>query len=175
MKEANVVNKWHALFVVTGDEDKVKERLQFRFKNSDLRILVPKRKLKERKNSNWEFKIRTLFPGYVLLNGYIGVEEYYSLKNVPGIIKTLRNNDGLLEISEYEISLINRMICNNDVIGCSNIYVEGSTVIVIDGPLLGMEGYIVSIDKRKGRAKVRLNLMGEARIVELSISIVQAA
>jgi transcriptional antiterminator NusG len=175
MNDANVDNKWHALFVVTGDEDKVKERLQFRFKSSNIRILVPKRKLKERKNSNWEYKIRTLFPGYVLINGCIGIEEYYSLKNVPGIIKILKNNQGLLEINEHEISLINRMICNNDIIGCSNIYIDGSTILVIDGPLLGMEGYIVSIDKRKGRAKVRLNLMGEARIVELSIAIIQAA
>jgi transcriptional antiterminator NusG len=38
-----------------------------------------------------------------------------------------------------------------------------------------MEGYIKSIDKRKGRVKVVLNLMGEQRTVELSIRMVQTA
>lgn len=175
MGEDNVHNKWYALFVVTGDEDNVKERLQFRFRNSIIRILVPKRRLKERKNGKWEYKIRTLFPGYVLLNGYLGIDEYYFLKDVPGIIKVLKNKHNLLEIEEHEIALLNRLICNSDVIGSSDIYMEGSRIIVIDGPLLGMEGHIDCIDKRKGRAKVMLNLMGEARAVELSITMVQTA
>lgn len=158
--DTNVRNKWYALFVATGDEDNVKERLQFRFKNSNLRVLVPKRRMKERKNGKWEYKIRTLFPGYVLLNGYLGTEEYYFLKGIPGIIKLLKANKDILEIEEHEIALLNRLICNSEVIGSSQVYMEGNRVIVVDGPLLGMEGFIDSIDKRKGRAKVMLNLMG---------------
>ena len=175
MPGVSTFNKWYALFVVTGDEDNVKERLQFRLNDSNIRILVPKRRMKERKNGKWEYKVRTLFPGYVLLNGFVGVEEYYFLKGIPGIIKFLMAKHDFLEINEYEMTILNKLICNNEVIGSSEIYMQGNRVIVVDGPLLGLEGYIESIDKRKGRAKVMLNLMGEARIVELSITMVQSA
>lgn len=83
--------------------------------------------------------------------------------------------DGPQEINEYEISTISRLTCNNDIIGSSSVYVQGGTIRVIDGPLLGMEGLIQSIDKRKGRVKVVLNLLGESRTVELSVAMVQTA
>jgi transcription termination/antitermination protein NusG len=166
---------WHVLFVMTGDEDNVKERLLYRFKNSDLRILVPKRKLRERRNGVWETRVRTLFPGYVLLNGRVGLEEYYAFNGVPGLIRVLRDKSGILRIEQDEISVLSRLICDNEIIGPSDVYMDNGRVVVIDGPLLGMEGSIESIDRRKGRVKVRLNFIGEARLVELSITMVQAA
>jgi transcriptional antiterminator NusG len=168
-------DSWHALFVTTGDEDKVKERLQYRFKDGDLRIIVPKRKLKERKDGKCETRIRTLFPGYVLLNGCISLDEYRLFKGVPGLIKPLGDRSGLLPIQEHEINVISRLICNDEIIGPSSVFMEGGCVVVIDGPLLGMGGLIESIDRRKGRAKVRLNFIGEPRLVELSVSMVQPA
>ena len=165
---------WYALFVVTGDEDKVKERLVYKLKQSDLKVVVPKRRLRERKGGIWDTKIRTLFPGYILLHGEIQMKEYALLKNVPGVIKLLGDKSKPVEISWYEMDVIKRLICDNEIIGCSSIQLENQKIIVIDGPLLGLDGYIESIDKRKGRAKVRLNLMGEPRVVELSIAMVQS-
>ena len=48
---------WYALFVVTGEEEKVKKRLDYRLQG-DLRIIVPKRKLRERRNGQWHNVIR---------------------------------------------------------------------------------------------------------------------
>ncbi|MCX7842016.1 MAG: antiterminator LoaP [Clostridia bacterium] len=167
-------NRWYALFVVTGEEDNVKERLQFKFKDS-IRILVPKRKLKERKDGKWEYVIRTLFPGYVLLHGDITIEHYYEMKGIPGLIKFLRSGSDLLEINYWEMEVIAQLICNDETIGFSDVLVENGKVIVVDGPLLSMEGYIVSLNKRKGRAKVRLDFLGEQRTVELGINMLQSA
>lgn len=169
------IENWHALFVETGEEDKVKERLLYRFRDNNLRIIVPKRKLRERKNGKWETRIRTLFPGYILLNGCVSLDEYHLFKGVPGLIKPLTDTSGLLCIEEHEISVISRLICNDEIIGPSSVFMEGGCVVVIDGPLLGMDGLIESIDRRKGRAKVRINFIGEPRLVELSISMVQPA
>jgi transcriptional antiterminator NusG len=47
--------------------------------------------------------------------------------------------------------------------------------MVIDGPLLGMDGLIEKIDKRKQRVKVRLQFLGEPRLVDLCVSMVQQA
>lgn len=169
-----VQSNWYAVFVVTGDEDNVKERLVYKFKQSDLKVVIPKRRLRERKDGIWYTKIRTLFPGYILINGEIHIEDYELLKKVPGVIKLLGDKGKPVEISWYEMDVITRLICDNEIIGCSRIQLENQKIVVIDGPLLGLDGYIESIDKRKGRAKVRLNLMGEPRMVELSIAMVQS-
>jgi transcription termination/antitermination protein NusG len=42
---------------------------------------------------------------------------------------------------------------------------------VINGPLKGLEGKIVKVDKRKGRAKVKLDLYDESFLVDLSFEL----
>jgi len=165
---------WYALFTVTGQEDKVKDRLKYRFEDK-FRILVPKRKLKERKGGVWSYHIRTLFPGYVLVNGSMNVEEYYGFKNVPGLLRLLRSGYEPSRIDDYEMEVINRLICNNETIGFSDILMENGRVVVVDGPLVSLEGRIISINRRKGRAAVSLNFMGEPRTVELGVSVLQPA
>ena len=167
-------NKWYALFVKTGEEEKVREKLEYRFKGSELSFIVPKRKLMERKEGKWKEKIRTLFPGYILVNGTIGAEEYYLLAAVPGLLKVLKNNWDPLEIPEQDMTVIKKLICNGETIDQSRVFIESKKVIVIDGPLLGLEGFIHSIDKRKGRAKIQLNFAGEPRLVDLSVFIIQS-
>ncbi|MCR4436284.1 MAG: antiterminator LoaP [Clostridiales bacterium] len=167
-------NDWYALFVITGEEDNVKERLKYRFEDR-FRILVPKRRLRERKNGMWHDIIRVLFPGYVLINGTMDNEEYYRLKGVPGLLKLLRAGYDPLRVEYHEMEIINQLICNDETIGFSDVLVENGRVVVVDGPLVSMEGLIAGIDRRKGRAKVILNFMGEPRTVELGISVLQPA
>jgi transcriptional antiterminator NusG len=165
---------WYAVFVATGEEDKVKARINFRMQDR-LRAIVPKRRLKERREGRWEDKIRTLFPGYILLNGMISNETYGLVRDIPGVIRFLRDKDGPLQIHKSEIEVIGKLTADCEIIGYSRVYVTGEKVTVIDGPLYGMEGCIKSIDKRKGRAKVLLNIMNEPRLVELSVALVQPA
>lgn len=167
-------NNWYALFVKTGEEDKVKERLKYRFKD-ELTILVPKRKLRERRGGSWYFRTRTLFPGYVLVNGHIDINIYSRFKYVPGLFKLLRSGTEFLRIEPYEMDVLSRLICNGEVIGFSQVLMENDRVRVVDGPLVSMEGYIASIDHRKGRAKVNLTFLGEMRTVELGISVIRQA
>lgn len=168
-----ILDNWYALFVLTGEEDKVKERLNHRFSDT-MKILVPKRKLRERKGAAWRFETKVLFPGYVLVNGYLDYDLYYRFKNVPGLLRMLRSGLELTEIDSSEISVLSRLICNNEVIGFSTILKESSRITVIDGPLLSLEGIIVSINQRKQRAKVLLNFLGEERTVDVGISIIRS-
>lgn len=49
MNDINTCNNWYALFVMTGKEDILKERLQYRLRDKNLRVIVPKRRLREKK------------------------------------------------------------------------------------------------------------------------------
>lgn len=163
---------WHGIFVVTGDEEKVKERLKYRL-SDDFNILVPKRKLRVRKGGIWKVEAKILFPGYVLVKGDINTETYYRLKNIPNLLKLLRTGYDITAIDSREIAVLSKLICNNEEIGFSTVLFENDKVVVVDGPLFSLEGLIISIDQRKERAKVRMSFLGEERTVDLGVSILK--
>ncbi len=163
---------WYALFVTTGKEDDVKARLNYKFQDR-FTVLVPKRKLRERKGGTWINVIRTLFPGYVLIKSKIGTQEYYELKGTPDLIKLLRTGNDITPVDDDEMRVLSQLICNGELIGFSDVLVENQRVIVVDGPLKSLEGIIESINKRKGRAKIRMSFLNELRTVELGVNILK--
>lgn len=165
---------WHALFVLTGEEENVKKRLEYRFREG-YRIMVPKRKLRERKNGNWYIATRVLFPGYVIMEGSIDARTYYRMKDVPGLLRLLRTGLEFAGIEEREMLTLSKLVSNGDEIGISTALMENGRVRIVDGPLCCLEGIIQQINARKGRAKVRLNFLGEERIVDLGISLLSPA
>jgi len=160
---------WYALFVKTGDEDNVKDRIKYRNKDK-FDIVVPKRILREKKQGIWLNKIRIIFPGYVLVKGHVSIEDYYEFKDIPGIISFIRSGDKLLKIKKDEVFILSKLIHNGETIGFSKAFIENERVKIIEGPLKEMEGYIISINKRKKRAKIKISFMDEERTVELGIN-----
>ncbi len=162
---------WYALFVSTGQEEKTQQVFDSTFQ--DIKALVPKRELRQRKAGKWNIEKKKMFPGYVLLKGNISVEDYYKIKQLPILANFLRDEDGLLEIDKRELRALNILIKdNNENIGISTAYRENEKIKIIDGPLVGLEGSIENIDARKGRAKVRMDFLGETRIVQLGIDFI---
>jgi len=168
--------QWHAVYVLTGNEDPVKEKIEYALGGFGVRAVVPKRRIVERKKGKWHERIRPLFPGYILLQGRIEVPAYYMLKTVPGLVRILKdNNCQLYRIYPEEIEIISRLMCNGDIIGTSLAFKKGDKVIITDGPLLNLEGLITSVDQRKGRARVRLNFLGDVRTIDLSVRFIEPA
>lgn len=168
------IDRWYGVFAVTGDEDKVKERIKYRLPE-DFLVMVPKRKLKIRKGGILKVETKVLFPGYVLLNGEVNTDIYYRLKNIPSVLRFLRTGNALTPIDSAEMAVLSRLICNSEEIGFSSALVENGRVRVIDGPLFSLEGIILSINPRKERARIRLNFLGEERTVDLGISFLRPA
>jgi transcriptional antiterminator NusG len=163
---------WYVLFVSANQEEKVKKILEKEIGN-EYKFIVPTRELRERKNGQWHNVKRKLFPGYVLTKGIMNTEVYYKLKQVQGIIKLLRNDDEILTVDEKELKVLKILLDDNyNNIGISTLYKENDIIKIVSGPLLGLEGQIIKIDSRKGRAKVNLSFMNEERIVELGIELV---
>jgi transcriptional antiterminator NusG len=166
--------KWHGIFVVTGEEEKVKERVKYRLQE-EYTVVVPKRKLKVRRGGIWKIDTRVLFPGYVLVNGEITNDIYYKLKNIPGLLRLLKTGNAVAAIDSREMAVLSRLMCNSEEIGFSSALYENGRVRIVDGPLFSLEGIIISIDHRKERAKVRLTFLGEERTVDLGISLLRPA
>jgi transcriptional antiterminator NusG len=165
--------QWYAAFVETGEEDNVKARLEYRLSDC-LTFYVPKRKLKERKDGKWHDIIRTLFPGYVLINGRMGIEEYKKFKDIPGLHTILKSNMEPLTIPKDEIEMLDILMSDGEIIGTSQITInDGQRVKVLSGPLAKLEGNVISINKRKGRAKVEIVFLKEKRVFELAVEVLE--
>lgn len=172
MNEQNNAN-WYAIYVAGGQEEAVKESLEVHFAEQ-LQFYVFKRILRERKDGQWREVERKLFPGYVLANGVIDIELYHRMKSVQSNCRLIRDKEVPLFIGEHELEVLGLLARETDgEIGISSIYQENDVVIVVDGPLMGLEGLIISIDSRKGRAKVALEFLGDRRVVELGIRVVE--
>ena len=164
---------WYAIYVSPRQEEKVKQRLEAEL-GDDFELVVPKRKLRERKGGQWRFVTRKLFPGYILFNGMLDIDTYYSIKRIPEVIRLLKDESTILTINEEELRVLNVLLGKTEnTVEISTVLKEKDKVQVIEGPLMGLEGRIVSINARKGRAKVKLNLGSQEKVVELGITVVE--
>jgi transcriptional antiterminator NusG len=60
--------------------------------------------------------------------------------------------------------------------GISKVYFdEDARIVVVDGPLAGLEGKIVKVDKRKGRAKIKLDLYDDSFTIDLGFELLEKA
>ena len=165
------MSDWYVLHVKTGNELNVVNWIKILY--PDIRMLTPQRILKERHEGKWKLVTRTLFPGYVFILVHLSVDMYYYLNSVPNVIKILGDNKIPKPVPEEEMQLVLKLSWRDDPLEISNVILEGSEVNVVSGPLEGFIGKIEKIDPRRFRAKVKIELMGEERIVELGINIVE--
>lgn len=169
--------EWHALFVETGNEEKVKSLLEVKFEDyeGDISFVIPRLIINERRQGVWNEVVKKMLPGYLLIRGNIGIEEYYMFKGIPGVLKLLRSGGEFTPIPKREIEVLGTLLSEGDVIKPSTItFDEGDKVKVVDGPLKGLEGIIVHINKRKGRAKIKLDFLGGERKIDVGVNIIKS-
>ena len=162
--------KWYVLHVMTGEEITVRDKLQ------DLpgaNALVPKRKIIERHRGIAKEVVRILFPSYVFVRMELDGENYYAAKGIPGVYKFLGPGRPVA-VPDNQMANVLRWCDGKELVGLSRVEI-GKEIKVIEGPLKGMEGQIIRIDKRKGRAKVKITLFREVKEIDLGIEIIQAS
>ena len=165
---------WYAIFVITGQEVRVKDRLD-KLLEGETTFFVPKRKLKERKAGVWRDVLKTIYPGYVLVCGEIQLCDVPQINATNGVIRLLADENGPQKIFEKDIYVLEKLLNAEGIIDYSTAFIKDSKIVITDGPLVSMEGIVQSVDARKGRVKVKLRFFGEDRIVDLGIRLVSIA
>ncbi|MGF9909124.1 antiterminator LoaP [Brevibacillus porteri] len=189
---------WYVLFVKSGNEHSVKDWLNKSFDKETLYSIVPKRIVPEKKNGELLRVEKNLFPGYIFVKTEMNFSTYYSIKRHSKIIRILnylnkidltydstvspRNCRGhqnyeeehyFKKIPEEEMSIILKLLNNDEQIDFSQVYTQDFKVYVESGPLKGMEGIIKKIDMHRRRVKVLVSLMGDERIIDLGIEFIE--
>ena len=167
------MKKWYVIFTRHGYEDKVKKLINKYFFRYDIDIIVPKKKITERKNGKSLEVVKTLFPGYVFVNIELNKEIYYEFKELMSFASFLKEDSKPASVLYDEIKIIFNLTGKNDMIEISKGINVGGKIEIIDGPLKGYEGLILKIDKRKGRAKIRLDIAKHTKIVDVGLHIIK--
>jgi transcriptional antiterminator NusG len=140
---------------------------------ADLSFYWPRRKLTIRRKGRRTETLAAVFPGYIFINADTITDQIYrSLKSLPGFYRFLESNDRIRPLSGRDAEIVGHFVKFGEVIGKSTVTLdENQRIRVLHGPLVGLEGLIVKIDKRKQRAKVRLDLYEESFLVDFGFDL----
>ena len=98
-----------------------------------------------------------------------------AVARIPGLIRVLPQTAHAKPLDNYDLALIRHLIGCGAVIKRSRVSLApGARIVVHAGPLKSMEGRIVKVDVRKKRVKVRLDLYGDAFLVDFGIDVLQS-
>ncbi len=168
---------WFVLQTLVGREQSVCERLQRHF-FAEEEVARPRRRLKIRRAGEYLDTEKTLFPGYLFFRGHSEdtklFEERLRLlasarRDLPGMVKVLGRGPQPVPIFAHEANLIWAMMDTQELIDYSQACFVGARVKIIGGPLLGREGIIRKVNRRKGRATVEMRLFGAVNCTDLGV------
>ena len=172
--------EYYALQVKTGWEEKFVNF--FRVQNPDVKLPLyfPQRQMDIRRRGKMIPSRLAIFPGYI----FLGLDEGDNIlqykrvfRTTKGFYRFLRSNEDIVPLQNRDLELVLHFINNfGPLAGKSKVYFdENSRIVVVSGPLSGLEGRIVKADKRKGRAKIRLDLYGDSFCIDLAFEVMEQA
>lgn len=167
------MNNWYVIQTLGGYEGRVKEFIE---KNIPVvQVLLPMRQLKLRIKGIFHDVLRNLYPGYLFVYGKIDNNFLDKIREAKGFIKVLWNDNDIKPISKKEMDLVFSITGNENIIGFSTGFFEDDRIKVISGPLVGMEGMIKKINKRKHRVKVEFDFFKQPVQIDLGFKFLERA
>ncbi len=165
-----------AIQVVSGREDAYIEF--FSKQRPDQALYNIKKTIRTRKKGKPATIISCLFPGYLFFQypeDKISPELLGNLRKTKYFIRVLPGTDSIKPLGDRDAAIIKQLVAFGGEIGSSLVsFDENNRIKVIQGPMMGMEGRIVKVDRRKKRAKVRLEMNDSPISFDLSFEVLEA-
>lgn len=136
----------------------------------------PRYRTRVRRDGAWADDEQALLPGYlVAVTGRVDLLAQV-LKRVPDFARVLGNDDAFTPLADDEAAWIDAFAGGRRrVVEMSEGFKEGGKVVVTSGPLVGYEGAITKIDRRKHIAYLQLEIMGRKKEVKVGFNLVRKA
>jgi transcriptional antiterminator NusG len=125
------------------------------------------------------FSVTAIFPGYIFAE--IGESFYMSelqdyLRNTGEFFRVLPSNNDMRPLRGMDLEIITRFLTkSNAPLGISRVMLdEGQRIVVLDGPMQGLEGAIIKVDKRRKRAKIQLDMFNKTMTIDLGFELIES-
>jgi transcriptional antiterminator NusG len=145
--------------------------------DGEARFIWLRRSLRIRKRGEWIETLAPIFPGYLFVEAQdISTEFFLKVKRIPGFFRFLLSNENIEPLSEGDKKLLSYFLSFGQVIDKSVVYFDtGKRIRVVSGPLKELEGKIVKVDRRKGRAKVKLDMFENEFLIDFGFEALENA
>jgi transcriptional antiterminator NusG len=160
----------------TGSEGKFLSLVPKKRIPSSVRLIWPRRNLKIRRGGKWRDSLAPIFPSYLFIQAdSVDPDLYWILRRTPGFIRFLISNDNIVPMEKEDQELLSHFLSFGEVVDKSLVvFDENRRIRVLAGPLKGLEGRIVKVDHRKGRAKVKLEMYENSFDVDFGFQVLEA-
>jgi transcriptional antiterminator NusG len=160
-----------AFFVIqvrTGKEQQYMKQAYKILQAPAQRLFWPRRALRIRRQGAWKDSVAAIFPGYLFLQAEsIAQPLYGALKRISGFLRYLKDNQHIEPLNARDREILLHFLSYGEIVQRSRVYFDQDNRIrVISGPLKGMEGLVVKVDRRKGRARIRLELYEDSFLID---------
>jgi transcriptional antiterminator NusG len=185
-KTTSLVEKWYVIHTYSGHEYKVRDALEERiislgFKDTILEILVPDEEKIEVKNGKRKIVQKKCFPGYVLAKIKVepikaksgqeykmSNESWYVIKNTDGVTGFIGSGGFPIPIEEADVENIKkRMKRYTDKPKIESKFKIGDRVEIINGSFMGSFGKISSVDNKRMKLVVMVDIFNRLTPVEV--------
>ncbi len=169
---------WYILFVKSGREHRVQQYMNKIADNETANPFIPLHEFLFKISGVVKRELKPLFPGYVFVESVMPGDEF--LKNLnrrihssSDIVKVLKYSDTEIEVRESEKQMLLNLCNNRHCIESSRGIIKGDSIYVTNGPLKGRESIIRKINRHKKQALIEMDFMGDKRIVNVALEIVE--
>ena len=168
---------YFVIHLKTRSEDEFIARAESMFDDGEARFIWLRRSLRIRKRGEWIETLAPIFPGYLFVEAQeISRELLLRVRRIPGVFRFLQNNENIVPLSQDDVQLISHFLSFGQVVEKSVVYFDaGKRIRVVSGPLKELEGKIIKVDRRKGRAKVKLDMFEHAFLIDFGFEALENA
>jgi transcriptional antiterminator NusG len=168
---------YYAIQVKTHGESKFIRLFKAMYPEITIPFYFPQRRLDIRRGGRMRQSTSAVFPGYIFIEADDDTQllsHQWAFRRTKGFYRFLLSNQEIMPLTDRDLRLVLHFINNaGPVAGRSKVcFDENSRIIVMEGPLLGLEGRIIKVNKRKGRAKIKLDLYDDSFSIDLAFEVI---
>ena len=165
---------WYVIWVESGKEHKVRGMIESQVPSETYdRILIPEKRIQKKFKGEWQEVQSVLFPGYLFVVAEDITEFAAALDAVPEFTKMLKADNEIAAIYPEEEAVLTRLVGQDEIVKMSEGMIENDRIIILDGPLKGMEGTIKRINRHKRIAVLQTELFERVIQVMVGLEIVE--
>ncbi|MCB8914447.1 MAG: transcription termination/antitermination factor NusG [Thermoleophilales bacterium] len=163
--------RWYVINTYSGQENKVKQKLEHRIESMGQghrvrKVVVPTEQVSEVKDGKKVTTDKRTMPGYVLVQMEMTDDAWGLVKNTPGVTGFVGPRDTPVPLTKAEIDrLLHRETAERPRTQAQ--FEIGESVKVISGPLSDFSGEIAEINDDAAKLKVLVSIFGRETPVEV--------
>ncbi len=180
-EQSPVQLRWYALYTASGQENRVKQRLEHELKLHGMSdrvrtILVPEETVFEIRSGKRRTRKRSFLPGYILIEAAMDRKLQQLIEGITGVVGFAGTRTQPVPLRPEEVErILARLEERKHTATIETQFSVGDPVRIIEGPFANFVGVVKEVNLERQKLKVEVGILGRKTPVELDIGQVELA